>query len=150
METKTFILFVFGMFEDMEDVGFFCNEILGKSEYITRVRYVIEKSQNIIVIFESHLPYSELSNQLYSLLYTDNIKFYFLFDRQSLVTAHLPKEVKEFIFKPAVKENIIKIDYEKNSPKINMDLDELLDKIDKSGINSLTPEEKKFLDNFDK
>jgi hypothetical protein len=31
-----------------------------------------------------------------------------------------------------------------------MDLDELLDKIEQMGIESLTPEEKNFLDNFAK
>ena len=47
---KTYILFIFGMFEDHEDVQFFCTEILGTSEVIDSVRYVIENSQNIIVI----------------------------------------------------------------------------------------------------
>jgi hypothetical protein len=31
-----------------------------------------------------------------------------------------------------------------------MDLDEILDKIDQQGVNSLTEEEKKFLDDFGK
>jgi hypothetical protein len=41
----------------------------------------------------------------------------------------------------------MKIEYEKSSP--SMDLDELLEKIEKMGVDSLTPEEKNFLDNFE-
>ena len=44
---------------------------------------------------------------------------------------------------------MIKIEYDKNMGP-SMDLDELLDKIEQTGIDSLTPEEKKFLDNFAK
>ena len=53
---KTFILFIFGMFEDHEDIEYFCNEILSESPTINSVRYVIENSQNIIVIFDSETP----------------------------------------------------------------------------------------------
>jgi hypothetical protein len=41
---------------------------------------------------------------------------------------------------------IIRLEYD-NKPA--MDLDELLDKIEKMGVDSLTPEEKNFLDNFE-
>jgi hypothetical protein len=96
---KTFILFIFGMFEDHEDIEYFCNEILGESPTINSVRYVIENSQNIIVIFDSETDYKTLSQDLYTLLMNDIVKFYFIFDRDSLVTAHLPQQVKDFIFK---------------------------------------------------
>ncbi len=146
---KTFILFIFGMFEDHEDIEYFCNEILTESPTINSVRYVIENSQNIIVIFDSETDYKTLSQELYTLLINDNVKFYFIFDRDSLVTAHLPQQVKDFIFKPSGTSTMIRIDYEKNSSP-SMDLDELLDKIEQMGIDSLTPEEKNFLDNFAK
>lgn len=146
---KTFILFIFGMFEDHEDIEYFCNEILTESPTINSVRYVIENSQNIIVIFDSETDYKTLSQDLYTLLINDNVKFYFIFDRDSLVTAHLPQQVKDFIFKPSGTSTMIRIDYEKNSSP-SMDLDELLDKIEQMGIDSLTPEEKNFLDNFAK
>ena len=150
MESKTFILFIFGMFEDQEDIEYFCLEVLGKSPAVKTIRFVIEKSQNIIVIFESELGYKDLSNELYSLLFNDNIKFYFVFDRHSLVSAHLPKEVKDFVFKPNDDNDIIKLEYEKKkSDDMVMDLDSLLDKIEEMGIESLTPEEKNFLDNFE-
>ena len=146
---KTFILFIFGMFEDHEDIEYFCNEILTESPTINSVRYVIENSQNIIVIFDSDRDYKTISQDLYVLLMNDNVKFYFIFDRDSLVTAHLPQQVKDFIFKPSGTSTMIRVDYDKNSNP-SMDLDDLLDKIEQMGIESLTPEEKNFLDNFAK
>lgn len=146
---KTLILFIFGMFDDHEDIEYFCNEILGESPTINSVRYVIENSQNIIVVFDSETDYKTLSQDLYTLLMNDNVKFYFIFDRDSLVTAHLPQQVKDFIFKPSGTSTMIRVDYDKNSSP-SMDLDELLDKIEQMGIDSLTPEEKNFLDNFAK
>jgi len=146
---KTFILFVFGMFEDHEDIEFFCNEVLGEYQSIHSVRYVIENSQNIIVIFDSDTEYKTLSQELYTLLVNDSVKFYFIFDRDNLVSAHLPQQVKDFIFKPGISNTIIKLDYSRESSPA-MDLDELLDKIEQMGIESLTIEEKNFLDNFEK
>jgi hypothetical protein len=146
---KTFILFVFGMFEDHEDIEFFCNEVLGEYQSIHSVRYVIENSQNIIVIFDSDTEYKTLSQELYTLLVNDSVKFYFIFDRDNLVSAHLPQQVKDFIFKPGISNTIIKLDYSRESSPV-MDLDELLDKIEQMGIESLTIDEKNFLDNFEK
>jgi hypothetical protein len=146
---KTFILFIFGMFEDHEDIEYFCNEILTESPTINSVRFVIENSQNVIVIFDSDKDYKTISQDLYTLLINDNVKFYFIFDRDSLVTAHIPQQVKDFIFKPSGTSTMIRVDYDKNSSP-SMDLDELLDKIEQMGIESLTPEEKNFLDNFAK
>ncbi len=148
---KTFILFIFGMFDDHEDVEFFCTDVLSEVSSINKLRYVIENSMNIIVIFDSDSDYKILSNDLYSVLgVSENIKLYFIFERDSLVTAHLPQQVKDFIFKPAEENNIMKIEYTKEIYSPSMDLDELLEKIEKMGVESLTPDEKKFLDNFDK
>jgi hypothetical protein len=146
---KTFILFIFGMFEDHEDIEYFCNEILTELPTINSIRFVIENSQNVIVIFDSDKDYKTISQDLYTVLVNDNVKFYFIFDRDSLVTAHIPQQVKDFIFKPSDTSTMIRVDYDKNSSP-SMDLDELLDKIEQMGIESLTPEEKNFLDNFAK
>jgi len=145
---KTFILFIFGMFDDNEDIEYFCTDVLGESPAVKKVRFIIENSQNIIVIFDSETPYKELSNELFVLLTNENIKFYFIFDRDNLVTAHLPAEVKDHIFKPITDNMVINVDYQKN--KTTLDLDELLDKIDQHGVESLTSDEKNFLDNFEK
>jgi hypothetical protein len=139
------------MFEDHEDIEYFCTEILNDVSVVTKVRYVIENSQNIIVIFDSDSDYKTISTELFIALSNDSVKFYFIFDRDSLVTAHLPQQVKDFIFKPQTEEDIIiRIEYDKNKKEDpSMDLDDLLDKIEKMGIESLTPEEKNFLDNFE-
>jgi hypothetical protein len=149
---KTFILFIYGFFDDHEDIEFFCSDVLSDISIIKKVRYVIENSTNVIVIFDSDSDYKEISTELFTVLgINENIKLYFIFERDSMVTAHLPAQVKDFIFKPAEEDSIIRIEYTKNpkgSP--SMDLDELLEKIEKMGVDSLTPEEKNFLDNFDK
>jgi hypothetical protein len=85
---------------------------------------------------------------MYETLKNDSVKFYFIFDRNNLVSAHVPQEVKDFIYKPS-KENIMRIEYKRTKER-NYELDDLLDKIEKMGMDSLTPEEKKFLDNFEK
>jgi hypothetical protein len=147
---KTYILFIFGLFEDHDDIEFFCTEILATSPIIKSVRYVIENSQNIIVIFDSDTEYFELSKDLFESLTIENVKFYFLIERDTLVTAHLPAQVKNFIFKPQTENSAMFLEYmkkEEDGPL--MDLDEVLDKIEKWGIESLTSEEKNFLDNFE-
>jgi hypothetical protein len=146
---KTYILFIFGMFEDHEDIQFFCTEILGASNVIDSVRYVIENSQNIIVIFDSKYENEKLSKEVYDLLLNDSVKFYFLIERDTLVSAHLPETIRDFIFKPFKMTEVMRIEYTHNQGNPSMDLDELLEKIEKMGIESLTPEEKKFLDNFE-
>ena len=40
------------MFEDHEDIEFFCTQVLAESKVIGSVRFVIENSQNIIVVFD--------------------------------------------------------------------------------------------------
>ena len=147
---KTFILFIFGMFEDHEDVEFFCTEVLGDTKSIKSLRYVIENSQNIIVIFDSDTEYFELSKDLFESLTIENVKFYFLIERDTLVTAHLPAQVKDFIFKPQTENSAMFLEYlKKEEDEPLMDLDEVLDKIEKWGIESLTLDEKNFLDNFE-
>jgi len=139
------MLFIFGRFDDHEDVEFFCSEVMEKTPIISSLRYVIEDNlENIIVIFDSDSSHEELSTELFLTLKNDSIKFYFLFNRNNMITAHLPVDLKNIIFKPV----------EKNLPEIKimnsnlMDLDDVLDKIKKMGIESLSPDEKKFLDNF--
>lgn len=145
---KTFILFLYGMFDDSEDLEFFCTDVFGEVPKISSVRYIIEKSENVIIIFDSDEDYQTLSNELFEVLSNENVKFYFMFDRDTLVTAHLPNEVKDFIFKPEPTDKSISIEYTKPENNI-MDLDQVLEKIEKTGIESLTLEEKNFLDNFD-
>ena len=151
---KTFILFLYGSFENHEEIEHFCFEIFGVNPLVHSVRFVIENEKNIIVIFDSETIRGELTKELHQLLSIDMIKFYFLFERESLYTANLPVQMKDFIFKPKENESYLRIEYEKDEKEIkkniDFDLDNILEKIEHLGIDSLSKEEKKFLDNFEK
>jgi hypothetical protein len=148
---KSFILFIYGVFEDHEDIEFFCIEVLGQSEAILEVRYVIESQNNMIVIFDSDYDEALLSEEIYALCTNENVKFYFLIDRDAIVTSHLPEQVNDFIFKPKnlPPHTILKVEYRKK-PTEDISLDEVLDKLNELGFDSLTKEERNFLDNFEK
>jgi hypothetical protein len=138
-----YILFVYGQFEDHEDVEYFCNEIFSQSETIESVKYIIENLQNIILIFESSTDQTKLSIEIFNLLDNENINYYFLFQKSGMVSAHIPSSINEHIFK-------FKVDELPNTnEEAKMDLDLILDKIKKEGIGSLTKDEKNFLDNFE-
>ena len=146
---KTYILFIFGMFDDHEDIEYFCSHVISESKTIESIRFMIENSENIIVIFDSTQEPSKISEDLFPLLIDEHIKFYFIFERENMVTAHLPQQIKDLIFTPTIDNTIIRVDYDKNKKRETLDLDRLLEKIEESGIESLTIEEKNFLDNFE-
>lgn len=149
---NSFIIFIFADFDDHEDVEFFCTEVFGSNPNLTSIKYVIEtNTNNIIIIFDSEYDYKTLANELHEHLKNENIKFYFVFEKSSLITAHLPEQLKDMMFKlnPTEDATMMTLDFNVKKDK-PMDLDELLDKIDILGIDSLTPEEKNFLDNFEK
>ena len=150
---KTYLLFLFSNFQDHEDVEFFCLDVLGASTVISKVRFVIEdSSKSIIIIFESESNRKELSEELHNIISMEDVKFYFLFERESMYSANLPIQVKDFIFKPSDEHTSLRLEYNKNKEsdddKPKMDLDVILEKIEQHGIESLNPEEKKFLDDF--
>jgi len=97
----------------------------------------------------------ELSSELHSILVNDAVKFYFLFERESIYSANLPVQMKDFIFKPKEEHTSLRIEYPSNKEvkdPINfetMDLDIILEKIEQFGVESLTEDEKNFLDNFE-
>ena len=149
---KTYLLFLYANFEDHEYVEFFCTEILGHSPVIKKVRFVIEDStKNVIIIFESDSNRKDLSEELHNILTKEKIKFYFLFDRSSIYSANLPVQMKDFMFKPKEEHTSLRLEYDKTQEDNilkPMDLDTILEKIDEFGVESLSPEEKKFLDSF--
>jgi hypothetical protein len=150
---RSYLLFIYGVFDDHQDIEFFCLEILGKSPFVWSVRYVIENNQNIIVMFDSNEDHGVLSDEIHLLSKNDSVKFYFLTEKNSIVSVFLPEIINDFIFKPSSSDPLmIKVEYEKyiEVQRERLDLDDVLDKIDLYGIESLTPEEKKFLDNFEK
>jgi hypothetical protein len=151
---KTYLLFLFANFEDHEDIEFFCLDVLGVSPKVAKVRFVIEDtSKSIIVIFESESTRKELSEELHNIISMEDVKFYFLFERESIYSANLPIQLKDFMFKPNEEHSSLRLEYNKNKEgdvDENMDLDNILEKIEEQGIDSLTPDEKKFLDSFQK
>ncbi len=149
MNIKTYTLFIYGTFEDHEEVEYFCMEVMSNSPAVKTLRYVIENNNNIIVIFDSEMEPKNLSTELLTFMINDTIKYYLLYPLDTLITAHLPEKLKDFIFKPQEFNVNIKVEYIKPNKK-NYDLDEVLEKIEKSGVDSLTDDEKNFLDNFDK
>ena len=148
--TNSFILFIFGMFEDTEDIEFYCNEILLENPAVKSLRFIVENSKNLIVILDSDKTQKELSKSLHKDLLDQNVKFYFIFRRDEVVSAHIPEQVKKFIYgEVKEEEKYIMVQYSKISKVDSLDLDEVLEKIKNKGIDSLTKDEKKFLDNFD-
>lgn len=150
---KTYLLFLFSNFKDHEDVEFFCIDVLGASPKIAKVRFVIEdSSKSIIVIFESQATRKELSEELQNIVSMEDVKFYFLFERESIYSANLPVQMRDFMFKPSEEHTSLRLEYNhdkvKEKPSHSMDLDIILEKIEQFGIESLTPDEKKFLDDF--
>jgi hypothetical protein len=136
------------MFEDHEDIEYFCVDVIGEMECIKSVRYVIENSQNIIVIFDSDSELQKLSKDMFDVLKNDSVRFYFIFDRSNLVSAHVPQQIKDFIYKPS-NAMFMNLEYVKPESSQVFELDDLLEKIEKTGMDSLTSEEKKFLDDFE-
>jgi hypothetical protein len=71
-----------------------------------------------------------------------------VFEKDSLFTFKLPEDLNDFIFKPVKKTNNIFNVIIKNDNAAH-NLDDILEKIQKYGVDSLTLEEKTFLDDFE-
>ena len=145
---NTYVLFIFGMFDDHEDIEYFCSHVISESKTIESIRFMIENSENIIVSFDSIQEPSKISEDLFPLLIDEHIKFYFIFDIKNLITAHLPQQIKDLLYKQFDDNTIVRIDHERIKKTIRLDLDNLLEKIKDYGVESLTEDEKNFLDNF--
>jgi hypothetical protein len=145
---ETYILFIYGSFKDHKEIELFCTDILPEVNSIKNLKFVIENEdlKSIIIIFESDLEHKEIAHDLINITVFETIQFYFLFPLDKIITARLPENLKDIIFKPTYNYDVHKID--KSNVDSELDLDEVLDKIDKSGFGSLSEEEKKFLDNF--
>jgi len=145
---NSYILFIYGMFDDIEEIEYYCNEVLLTNPVINGLKFIVENTKNLIIVLDSDLPQDKLTQELHKDLLDQNVKFYFMFRRDQVVSAHLPEQVKKFIFEP-VKDSFIQITYNRVQKSESLDLDDLLEKIKKDGIDSLTSEEKKFLDDYE-
>ena len=147
----SYILFIFGAFEDHDDLEFFCLEhFTNVSE--SGIKFVIESGGNCVIIFDTEKDKQTLIKDVKETLAIEHIKFYLMFEKDKVFFAELPESLSKFIFKPAEaeKEDQTPIKIKITYLDTNYDLDEILDKIQVSGIESLTEGEKKFLDEFGK
>lgn len=147
---KTYILFLFGSFQDTEDIEYFCMEVLGESGIVDSLKYVIDNLNNIIVIFDSNVDEKKLISEIDSLLNNNNMVFYFLFPKESIIGSYIPESMRTLIFKPNSDILRLELNLSSDTNNDNLNLDTILDKIKKFGVETLTPSEKKFLDNFEK
>jgi hypothetical protein len=147
----SYILFIFGAFEDHEDLEFFCLEHFTKVSE-SGIKFVIESGGNCVIIFDSEKDKKTLTKDVKDTLAIEHIKFYLMFEKDKVFFAELPESLSNFIFKPAEtnKEYETPIKIRITYLDTNYDLDEILDKIQVSGIESLTDGEKNFLDEFGK
>lgn len=136
------------MFDDMEDIEFYCNEVLLQNRAVHRLKFIVENNRNLVIILQTKQGHDEFSKSLHKDLTMDNVKFYFMFRRDEMISAHLPQEVKDFIF-GNVEDRYLSVQYSRPKKVVSLDVDEILEKIKKEGIDSLTVEEKKFLDDFE-
>jgi hypothetical protein len=143
---RTYAIFLYGMFDDMEDIEYFCLSVIGDHKMVSSVKYLVENGKNLIILVETETETNKFVESLHKILVVPEVKFYFIFDIQDVAAAHLPQKVKDFIFNK-IEDQYLRIEYQKQP--ISMDMDEILEKINKDGINSLSTEEKNFLDNFE-
>ena len=68
---KTYILFIFGLFEDQEDIDYFCTQVLGDNPSFNSVRFIIEREQNIIMLFDSDNDEQKIIEEIQILLMVD-------------------------------------------------------------------------------
>lgn len=145
---NTYILFLNGFFTQRKDIEEFSNNLIDGLKVVTSMKVVIENKESVIIIFDSELEDKLLSEKVISMLSDSEVKLSFLFNSNNMIGSKIPEEVRDLIFSETPSDSILFIEIMAIERDYN--LDEILDKIEKQGIKSLTKDEKKFLDNFKK
>jgi len=135
---STHIIFIYGDFDDLESIEFFCNEIVSQSTTISDINYIIQNVKNIIIFFTSEIEKDELNKEISNLLNIYQVEYYFMFKLEDMKTYKFPDKFEEKIFKSKNQKNV----------KKNYNIDDILDKISKYGLNGISDDEKNFLDNL--
>lgn len=143
-----FILFLNGFFTERFYVEEFSNNLIEGVKSMSSVKVIIENTESIILFFESDDDEKMLSEKLFNLISDSEIKLSFLFNSESLIGLKIPERMKYLINEKTPDGTMLII--EMMSIEMDHNLDEILEKIEKYGIKSLTKEEKKFLDDFKK
>lgn len=144
----TYLLFLNGFFKTRKDIEEFSNDFVEGVSTTYSLKVFIENKESIILIFDSDDDVEILRNNINEFLSKNEIKSSFMFKKDDLQMVRLPEEVQEIIFSNSPIDSILFLEIMAIEKEYN--LDEILDKIEKNGIQSLTKDEKKFLDNFKK
>jgi len=155
---KKYILFFSGVFinhEDIEEhiIECFYSSPEDVSPIFKNIKFIFESERNGMVIFESKEKQTLINKKLYEILSTDSITSYYVFVLDTMLSTYISNVVRDFIYNLNIDDdNILKFHQEPiKKIQINEDkleLDVILEKIDKEGVGSLTINEKNFLDNF--
>lgn len=144
---ETYILFLSGGFSTRKELDHFTTSVFVGMEGIFSIKYIFEKKDYLIVVFDSELDEDLLLGELQRTLFDETIKLYFLFNIRSMIGHKMPEEIKAMVDNNIPKDSVFFIEI---FTREDYDIDDLLDKIEKHGIESLTSGEKKFLDSFEK
>ena len=142
---ETYILFLNGNFENRKELEDFTSHSFVSMVNVHSIKYIIEKNKTFTVIFDSDLLKEDLIKDLDKVLSDESIKLFFLFNIKDMIGIKMPNEISKMIYDVIPKESVFFIELINRE---DYDIDEILDKIDNLGLESLTKDEKKFLDNF--
>jgi len=146
---ETYILFFSGNFKTRKELELFTAGSFIKIPSIFSIKFIIEKRESLIAIFSSELDSELLKEEIRVGLENEPIKFYFLFNIKSLVDQKIPEEILVMIHNEIPKDSVFFIEVFARDED-DFDIDEILEKIEKTGVESLTKAEKYFLDHFKK
>lgn len=144
---ETYILFLNGNFDDRKELEDFTSKSFVALTNVHSIKYLIEKNKSLVIIFDSDLDEGELLKDLDKVLSDESIKLFFLFNIKTMIGLKMPPEISKMMYNTIPRDSVFFIEI---IDREDYDIDELLEKIDNLGIESLTKNEKKFLDNFKK
>lgn len=147
---KTYILFAFINFQNVEDIKYFCYEHF--PQFFTGKLQFILISSGVIILFNSEKTLEEIKEDVDNGMFIDETFFYLLFEHADILHCKLPEQIESVIKSVEFKNLNTEFFDNTNSEEIFSfyNLDDILEKIKVNGIESLTSGEKNFLENFDK
>jgi hypothetical protein len=145
---RTYLLFLYGDFNEIEEILDYISINFSKIDGLFEKKFIVENERNVIIQFSTELNEKELSNSIYEFVPTNLVKFYFLFNKDNVVSSLLPDSILNYLFNNTKNDSYVSISYNRNTPSLS--IDKIIDKIKDVGIENLTLVEKKFLNNFNK
>jgi len=144
---ETYILFLNAAFKNKKEFENFTLKTFVTIPGIYSIKYLFENREFIVIMFNSEESVETLLDSIRTSLSYDVSKFYFLFNKKSVLDISLPPEIIMLIENEIPQESVFFIEVF-HVDEINFDINEILEKIEKNGLESLSKEEKKFLDDF--